>query len=847
MRRKQINLLPCTGIRVFALVIVFVISCCFGVSNAVDSSTRNGRDEVGKLLAFKKSSVEADPRGFLNNWNPDSWSPCSWNGVFCSTNGQVIELNITNAGLIGRLHNSDLMVWPNLTAIHFSGNFFYGNLSSDVETCSFEILDLSANNFSEFLDAESFLHSCDRLVLLNLSRNWVPGGNLKFGPSLQLLDLSWNMISDMDLLRNSGSNCNLKLLDVSHNSLTIGKYGGSLSILSSCKRLSSLDLSYNAFSGEIPANLMENTSDCRNLTELNFSFNSLEATHFPISLVNCQNLEELDFRNNALHLEIPGDLIRKFRKLSKLVLARNNFYGDIPPQLGHLCGTLEEIDLSENQLTGGLPSTFAFCSSLLSLNLGNNQLSDNFLGTIISSITNLRYLHLPFNNISGSIPESLKNFTQLQVLDLSANALTGNLPSEFCSAKTPYALEKIMLADNYLTGAVPRGLGLCRNLRVIDLSFNILSGPIPREIWTLPKLSDIVMWANDLSGEIPEGICIKAANIQTMILNNNLITGKIPESIANCTNLFWLSLFSNRLSGYIPSGIGNLDKLTVLQLVGRSLSLIWLELNGNFLTGTIPSELADQSGLLVPGIASTRSFVFIRNEIRTRCTGSGRLIELEGIRLQRLADFPPFRNCPSSRIIFRNIFYQSERNQSMLHFDLSHNYLSGPIPQSLGSMFSLTILNLGHNRLTGNIPYSLGGGMKSLSILDLSYNKLDGLIPGSLQMLSFLSDLDVSNNNLTGPIPLGGQLSTFPASRFENNSELCGIPMPPCGSNRNPGHPPRFEGHGIKHSSTFLHGFPLHFLLGFVHFFISSFCFFTLFGFGMRTTRRYRHNAHRRN
>lgn len=90
------------------------------------------------------------------------------------------------------------------------------------------------------------------------------------------------------------------------------------------------------------------------------------------------------------------------------------------------------------------------------------------------------------------MPQSLRNFTQLKVLDLSANALTGDMPSEFCEVPSP--LDKIMLADNYLTGLIPSGIGSCKNLTVIDLSLNNLSGQIPREIWTLPKITDVVMW-----------------------------------------------------------------------------------------------------------------------------------------------------------------------------------------------------------------------------------------------------------------------------------------------------------------------------------------------------------------
>ncbi|KAK4439624.1 Receptor-like protein kinase BRI1-like 3 [Sesamum alatum] len=768
--------------------------------------------EVGSLLAFKKSSIETDPKGFLRNWLPSSSSPCSWNGVSCSDDGRVTKLDFTNAGITGHLQISDLMALTGLTTLLFSGNSFYGNLSSSTaKSCSFEFLDLSLNSFSEPLAADDLFISCSGLAYLNLSHNTISGGSLKFGPSLAQLDLSANKISDLDLLSSFLSDCqNLNLLNISSNKLA----GKLETTLSSCKSLSVLDLSDNHLSGELPpafiTNSMLKTLDlssnnfsanllsfdfgvCSNLTILNLSHNGFFATGFPTSLTNCQSLETLDISHNLIQLKIPGGLLGKMKSLRQLVLAHNEFFGGIPEELGEICGTLEELDLSVNQLTGGLPSNFVSCSSLFSLKLGNNQLSGSFLDTIVSSLTSLKYLSVAFNNVTGPVPRSLTKCTQLQVLDLSSNTLTGNVPFEFCSRTPDSVLEKMLLANNYLSGSVPSELGLCKKLRTIDLSFNNLNGSIPQEIWTLPEISDVVMWANNLTGEIPEGICLNGGNLQTLILNNNFITGSLPRSIVNCTNLIWVSLSSNRISGGIPSDIGNLANLAILQLgnnslsgaipsgIGKCRSLIWLDLNSNELTGPLPMELAAQTGLIVPGVVSGKQFAFVRNEGGTECRGAGGLVEFEGIRADRLANFPMVHSCPSTRIYSGVTVYTFAGNGSMIYLDLSYNHLSGTIPENLGSMSFLQVLNLGHNNITGEIPFSFGG-LKSVGVLDLSHNKLQGFIPGSLGGLSFLSDLDVSNNNLSGPIPSGGQLTTFPASRYENNSGLCGVPLPPCGS-----------------------------------------------------------------
>ncbi|KAI3810132.1 hypothetical protein L1987_19742 [Smallanthus sonchifolius] len=695
-------------------------------------------DDAFKLLSFKKSSVDSDPNGLLSDWklSAPSSNQCSWRGVICSNDNRVTAVNLTNTYLTGTLYLSDLMLISTLTDVTLSGNYFSGNLSFSSPSCPFQTLNLSGNKLAGNLPTS--LSSCKYLMSLDLSDNLLKG------------DIPTGFIPGFGL----------KVLDLSGNNLT-GKFQ---------------NLDFGA---------------CQNLTVINLSRNDLAGTGFPVSLTNCHLLESLDISHNALRMKIPGAMLGDFKNLKSLSLAYNQFFGQIPPEVGNACSTLEELDLSSNQLTGGLPATFTSCASLSSLNLGHNYLSGDFLTTVVSSMSSLKYLSAAFNNITGKLPLTLSNCSQLQVMDLSSNEFTGEIPSEFCSSSS--SLEKLLLANNYLSGFIPDNLGSCKSLQTVDLSFNSLTGAIPLEIWYLPQILDVVMWANNLTGDIPEGICVKGGNLQTLILNNNLITGTIPMSIASCTNLIWVSVSNNKLRGEIPEGVGNLVNLAILQLgnnsltggvplgLGKCKSLIWLDLNSNLLNGPLPKELADSAGLVSPGPVSGKQFAFVRNEGGTACRFAGGLVEFEGIRKERLEGFLNYHFCPSTRIYSGVTMYNYESNGSMIYLDLSYNSLTGSIPQSYGSLSYLQVLNLGYNNLTGDIPFSLGN-LKTALLLDLSHNALTGFIPGSLGSLSFLNDFDVSNNNLTGPIPSGGQLTTFPTSKYENNAGLCGVPLDPCGS-----------------------------------------------------------------
>jgi Leucine-rich repeat (LRR) protein len=429
--------------------------------------------------------------------------------------------------------------------------------------------------------------------------------------------------------------------------------------------------------------------------------------------------------------------------------------------------------------------------SLKLLDLGSNQLSGDFVATIISSMPSLHILRLPFNDIKGAnpLPTLATGCPLLEEIALGSNLLDGDIMPDLCLSLP--MLRKLILPNNYLSGSIPPWLGRCANLQVIDLSFNLLVGPIPAEVLQLPKLVDLVLWANNLSGEIPDMLCSNGTALETLVMSYNNFTGSIPPSLTRCVNLNWLSLASNQLTGIVPLGFRNLQKLGILQLYKNSLSglipeelgrcnnLIWLDLNSNYFTGTIPPQLAAQAGLVAGGTISGKRFAFLRNEGGNICPGAGLLFEFLDIRPERLAESQAAQFCPSARIYVGTTAYWFRGNGSMIFLDLSYNGLTGTIPASLGSMVYLQVLNLGHNDLTGAIPDAFSG-LKNIGVLDLSHNHLSGTIPPGLGAMNFLADFDASNNNLTGEIPKSGQLMTFAASRYSNNSGLCGIPLPPC-------------------------------------------------------------------
>ncbi|KAH7424342.1 hypothetical protein KP509_11G003400 [Ceratopteris richardii] len=102
--------------------------------------------------------------------------------------------------------------------------------------------------------------------------------------------------------------------------------------------------------------------------------------------------------------------------------------------------------------------------------------------------------------------------------------------------------------------------------------------------------------------------------------------------------------------------------------------------------------------------------------------------------------------------------------------------LSGPIPESFGSLKSLQLMDLRSNSLTGPLPSSFGM-MSNLRNIHLYGNKISGAIPPSFGLLSQVYNCDLSNNRFSGPIPdaFAFGLKSL-AFLFLNDNEITGLP-----------------------------------------------------------------------
>lgn len=135
------------------------------------------------------------------------------------------------------------------------------------------------------------------------------------------------------------------------------------------------------------------------------------------------------------------------------------------------------------------------------------------------------YLRLPGVGLVGQIPaNTLGRLTQLRVLSLRSNRLTGSLPPDFSNLK---ALRSLYLQRNQFSSEFPPNLSELTRLTRLDISHNNFTGSIPFSVNNLARLTGLFLEDNAFTGTLPS---INAPLVQFNVSNNRL-NGSIPATL----------------------------------------------------------------------------------------------------------------------------------------------------------------------------------------------------------------------------------------------------------------------------------------------------------------------------
>ncbi|CAK9153874.1 unnamed protein product [Ilex paraguariensis] len=435
-------------------------------------------------------------------------------------------------------------------SISSSNNAFSINLSDEwVPPFSLRFIEIDSYplgpKFPTWLKTQKQL---DSIILTNVSiSGTIPHWLKKLCPQIQRLDLSYNQLGGMlpDSLAFPGYT--RVIVDFSFNRLS-----GQIPLW---PNVTHLILANNLFSGSIPTNIGQ---VMLRLKILDLSGNLLNDS-IPLSISDMVYLQRLDLSNNLLY----GEIHEKWRNLQEIRvidLSRNNLSGNIPNSICSM-PNLFWLKLSSNSLSGEL-SSLKNCTSLSVLDLGGNEFSGNMPQWIGESLLSLVVLSIRANMFYGNIPEKLCHLYNLHILDLADNNLSGSIPScldnfSSLSSWTPYSPYSHYSYWNYVfipqMVLVVKGLPIMYTLtlylvKAIDLSRNNLRGDIPEEITHLSTLGSLNLSWNQLTGKIPDSIG-SLKQLEALDLSQNNLSGPIPLSLTSITSLSKLNVSYNNLSG----------------------------------------------------------------------------------------------------------------------------------------------------------------------------------------------------------------------------------------------------------------------------------------------------------
>ncbi|KAF6166959.1 hypothetical protein GIB67_030652 [Kingdonia uniflora] len=135
-------------------------------------------------------------------------------------------------------------------------------------------------------------------------------------------------------------------------------------------------------------------------------------------------------------------------------------------------------------------------------------------------------LRLPGTGLVGEIsPNTLSRLTQLRVLSLRSNLLSGEIPSDFSELKM---LRSLYLQNNAFSGEFPTSFTKLTRLTRLDISSNRFNGTISFMVNNLTHLTGLFLENNGFSGSLPS---INVEGLTSFNVSNNNLNGSIPKTL----------------------------------------------------------------------------------------------------------------------------------------------------------------------------------------------------------------------------------------------------------------------------------------------------------------------------
>jgi hypothetical protein len=375
--------------------------------------------------------------------------------------------------------------------------------------------------------------------------------------------------------------------------------------------------------------------------------------------------------------------------------------------------------------------------------------------------TGVLRIDLSANNLTGTLPPVVTNFTYLTTFVVSKNFLHGKLPF----FRNTGFLVNIAFNENSFTGSIPDNMiGINYDLFFsFEAKHNQLVGTIPDWMFTRFDMHFIELGGNFLSGTLSP-LVGNLTSLRYLQLYDNGFHGTVPQNISKLTKLEWLALEDNAFSGPI------LDYVLHLPVIGI------LTLGNNGFSGTFPSGTVKHSNSTITSLVLSNNY-FLGSITNYYCYFSFFYFQVDENYFS--GRFP---SCHMPLVMFialdKNSFtgpldyiFDSSNYSSLAALLVGYNSFTGTFPVQLFSLPSLMILSASQNCFHGelstaicsNLTNTVGminlnglGSSPSCSVeVFKSYysNSMEGSVPFCLWQLPYLQFFSVSGNGFTGTLP----------------------------------------------------------------------------------------------
>lgn len=411
-------------------------------------------------------------------------------------------------------------------------------------------------------------------------------------------------------------------------------------------------------------------------------------------------------------------------------------------------------------ISGSLPETIGNFTKLTHLHL-----NDGLTGTIPPSFANLgelRVMTLARNSFI-SIPSDIARLQKLYYMGMQQTNLVGSsLPESIANMSQ---LQYLYFYQTGIGGSIPEGVWALPDLLVISFSDSLITGSISSTIGNISHLGSLELSNNRMTGELPPQIT-NLQYLQFLRLANNYFHGTIPENMGNLKSLTFVNVSSNNFYGSIPSGICHLYYAQNLFLynnaftsqfpdcfpAGNISSWRILDLSRNQITGSLPVSIFKVSSLQVFAAVENCFEAFSLEEV---CDAQAlEVLALDGLRSASTCQvrlFPGAKTYLLDGLNSVNIPDCLFAMNTLQTLHLSGNSIQGTLSHSLVIGDKLVDLVLSHNLLSGDIPEVIQ--TRQWTRLDLSFNKLSGYLRQSISPLFNGSELILKSNRLSGQVP----------------------------------------------------------------------------------------------